>query len=453
MDLNSDGHIYPVILSSLPSTDQTKVENPISDCSNVEFDPHIKIKDEPLSEQDFCSDKETFCTSELHSENSIFLKEEISDSEDYYNYAKESTENVENEEFPAFDGKEVGTGTHMAPDSCQGENYSTILKTEIKDETPSSNLTEDVEIDCLLTVDKEESDPESEDRTHAAASCCEVCSMDFEEQTSFTEHMFTEHSRYLCDSDSGNSDDDLDENNQSSPAIDDTESQGNTKACMYCTETFKSSESLKKHLDSAHKEEDNSSAAVNLKKNIYKCTLCNKHFRDKFNTKRHFLSRHNSVKNFQCLFEGCDRMYKQEWELRRHQRAAHSVKCADAFLCQECDQRFTSTRSLQLHLKFQHGGQHAPKYICQICQKGFHFPWRLKRHSDMVHSNKKPYTCTVADCDKAFKEKSALKRHMDYVHSENGEEKFDYICKVCWKVLKSPYSLRRHVRKCHENKS
>lgn len=79
-------------------------------------------------------------------------------------------------------------------------------------------------------------------------------------------------------------------------------------------------------------------------------------------------------------------------------------------------------------------------HVCPLCMKEFAEEKDLLEHNNEKHL--KIFKCKI--CEKIFKSKYSLKRHMN---THKGDKPF--ICSKCKKGLSSKQSMRRHEEKCN----
>lgn len=161
----------------------------------------------------------------------------------------------------------------------------------------------------------------------------------------------------------------------------------NLYVCIPCGKGFPSSEQLNSHVES-HTEEDlyikdeeavaDGLAAQSLAfagdSRPYKCSVCEKSYRDpstlRQHEKTHWLSR-----PFPCNI--CGKMFTQRGTMTRHMRSHLGLK---PFACEECGMRFTRQYRLTEHMRVHSGEK---PYECQVCGGKFTQQRNLISHMRM----------------------------------------------------------------------
>ncbi|XP_068083900.1 zinc finger protein 668 [Anabrus simplex] len=200
-----------------------------------------------------------------------------------------------------------------------------------------------------------------------------------------------------------------------------------------------------------------------VRRDLYVCSLCNKHFNDQLVFKYH-KRMHKSRKPYIC--DHCNQKFAREKTLERH-KLTHAVPlpeqrlgcpvCGEGFSqktllkahlkkehaskdksCRECGQCFKTRRSLELHTVMVHQGNGAGAFVCDICGKRFALEIRLKYHQVMHYERQ--YRCNI--CAVTLATKHSLRRHL-FIHS--GKKPF--VCEVCGKAFAFELYLRNHCKK------
>lgn len=246
-------------------------------------------------------------------------------------------------------------------------------------------------------------------KSHGKHYKCDVCSEEFEEATSLSNHslLHTSEDNFKCEA---------------------------------CGLRFHNSKELKQHVK-VHKK--------------WKCRRCDIEYETKEELKIH---RDRHKRPFRCV--ACDFASKTASELKNHMLSHDDI---DEFTCKICDETFSTATALYSH---QLTHINLKKYTCEYCGSGFTHRSTLIIHK-RVHTGERPYPCTM--CDKAFIEKSALRSHMISHSSErkhkceqcgktfphkcslvrhwriHNEEK-PFQCEQCKKTFGQSTQLKRHKR-------
>lgn len=113
---------------------------------------------------------------------------------------------------------------------------------------------------------------------------------------------------------------------------------------------------------------------------------------------------------------------------------------SNRFPCDSCDQIFPKQALLTHHLRKFHDAQ---PLKCNICDKKCYSDSQLNQH-ELTHK-KEPLTCKT--CNKSFQFMFYLKQH-EITHIKDRL----YACLQCDKCFKIPEALRKHHKRCHENR-
>lgn len=135
---------------------------------------------------------------------------------------------------------------------------------------------------------------------------------------------------------------------------------------------------------------------------------------------------------FTC--EICDKEYSNERCLKQHVLQHLPNK---PFKCPECEKSFTQKAKLEEHLNRHRG---TPQFVCSFCNKGFYQKDRLKTH-ELNHTGERPFKCSV--CQFECRRQYELNRHMK-IHDEEVRDKLMHFVCECGKKNYSPAELERH---------
>lgn len=120
----------------------------------------------------------------------------------------------------------------------------------------------------------------------------------------------------------------------------------------------------------------------------------------------------------------------------KQKKAAKLNKKKNKLQCTECDRSFAHRNSLVYHMRSHTGIR---PHQCDQCGKSFFASSALKVHL-RLHTGDKPYACDV--CERRFRQWGDLKYHMTSLHSS--EKQFQ--CEYCGKEFARKYSLVIHRR-------
>ena len=135
--------------------------------------------------------------------------------------------------------------------------------------------------------------------------------------------------------------------------------------CSICDETFALEENLKTHLFDEHLKND-----VNHK--AFKCEMCDKSFKLRCNLTQHFSRIHENTYRFQC--KHCEKDFKFAGNLKRHVRDCHSIDENQEIVkkphkCNICDKSFPNKSLFMNHISRSH--KKTFEFKCDFCEKRF----------------------------------------------------------------------------------
>ena len=164
----------------------------------------------------------------------------------------------------------------------------------------------------------------------------------------------------------------------------------------------------------------------------YKCEHCNREF-NQFNNLRRHLRVHRD-KTFKCNL--CDRVFNEEFYLKMHMgtHTGHRV-----YSCGVCNASFPSSHELKAHVQ-----THSPSelHVCDICGKAFSKACVLRQHKK-AHSGDRPHKCTA--CAKTF-----IHRHHLTMHMRSHTESKQFSCTICNKEFSQTSHLYKHLKQHEE---
>ncbi|XP_070501892.1 zinc finger protein 660-like [Chironomus tepperi] len=195
--------------------------------------------------------------------------------------------------------------------------------------------------------------------------------------------------------------------------------------CLMCNIRFMREDSLKKHFETAHIEEncefiqetyysDNSvykeeeepktSKSIN-KSQMTSCKICGAQFRHRSTKLSHMTREHNVKKPLECHY-GCGFT-----TLKKDRFQAHIDKHENpekTFNCPICNQAFKSYNSMTLH-RAKHTSS-LTTFVCSFCNKTFLDRRNYKIHL-RLHTKEKLFHCEK--CQRGFNRKDHLKNHLN----------------------------------------
>lgn len=230
-----------------------------------------------------------------------------------------------------------------------------------------------------------------------------------------------------------------------------THSRGRTRNfCIKCGEEYPNVDAYEKHMKT-HKTDNRKKFTCKIcgqvfyqkmayhthslshHSYIFTCPKCS----EKFTKKREFflhIKTHKDLEMFECFL--CHRTYLTATSLRRHMRT-HAEK---RFLCLLCNKKFVLKTQYREHMRSHIEDK---KYKCDNCFRLFRKKQSLGRHSCTAKNLRNPneiamdFHCPC--CELEFDSQNDLSKHMN----ENGDE-YKIQCKLCEKMQKNCYALKRH---------
>ncbi|KAL9982088.1 hypothetical protein ACROYT_G010882 [Oculina patagonica] len=186
---------------------------------------------------------------------------------------------------------------------------------------------------------------------------------------------------------------------------------------------------------SPQKPGKSSGSKVALKKRVkstlpavsYKCTYCDKSFKNQTRFKQHERKQHTGFRTPLYL----------EFHSKVHQ--AESGSGENLSSCNQCGKCFESNILLRLHTQRVHGDKKLP-FQCTQCNGAFSSAPQLVKHR-RTHAEMRPHKCSR--CHMSFKLPGHLEAHIKSQHGENPLK-----CTVCEKIFLCKSSFRKH-RKIH----
>ncbi|XP_065087380.1 zinc finger and SCAN domain-containing protein 2-like isoform X2 [Ochlerotatus camptorhynchus] len=165
--------------------------------------------------------------------------------------------------------------------------------------------------------------------------------------------------------------------------------------CPHCSQSFRISQGLARHVREVHEKVRN-----------YSCDICGKCFGNGRNLKEHrFL--HTNEKPYSCAI--CGNSYNQKASLHIHKRTHETNR---SYKCSVCSRSFYTRSKLQLH-QTTHSDERA--YACDECGQSFRSSHNLARHRK-CHASDVAFQCTV--CEAIFKQKRYLMKHHKRQHQQ-----------------------------------
>ncbi|XP_044743327.1 zinc finger protein 652-B-like [Chrysoperla carnea] len=132
----------------------------------------------------------------------------------------------------------------------------------------------------------------------------------------------------------------------------------------------------------------------------------------------------------------CDSSFRRDYELRRHMINVHK----ETMHCEYCPETFRNKLLLKRHMKELHPQIKIKQYrTCDVCGKSI--IRRYFQNHMATHGDRKQYTCE--GCSKIFMYKDSLRRHVKRVH-ENQPPEYKCLCNICGRKFHTSSNLHRH---------
>jgi hypothetical protein len=234
-------------------------------------------------------------------------------------------------------------------------------------------------------------------------------------------------------------------------------------------------------------EVKNEAKCVNQNLN-FKCELCSKTFKKKFNYTRHVIIHKNEFP-YRC--NHCDKKFKDESNSKKHLQHCKmkllvtnvvelptSDKISSTktnlknskFKCDMCEKEFYKKYNLTRHKNIhklndfknnscQYDYENSENndvryYECKICNKKFNELKQLNLHHKSYHIECEEIECSI--CKQRFNIKyDYLVHELACKNGEKSENKMNtksYKCNICKKTFTKIYNLNRHLATRHQNK-
>jgi uncharacterized Zn-finger protein len=176
---------------------------------------------------------------------------------------------------------------------------------------------------------------------------------------------------------------------------------------------------------------------VETSDNRFLCSYCSNTFKSKDTLRRHMV-RHTEKSKFKCTL--CPRKFFFERDLKFHLKQHANPKI---YTCEDCGKSYGSNTALKTHI-LTHSDTR--EFLCTFndsCLKRFRTKFSLQNHIK-THTKDKDFFCFAPNCNLKFTQKNILQRHLKAKHQLNL-----YSCTYCnEKTFEKHRELRDHFIEC-----
>ena len=166
----------------------------------------------------------------------------------------------------------------------------------------------------------------------------------------------------------------------------------------------------------------------------FKCSECSYSASTTSDLRKHSRS-HSGERPFKCAL--CDKSFKSSSNRNKHEFIHSEDK---KFQCDICLAKYSEKGTLNKHMRI-HTGKNL--FECDSCGRKFYQKGAIKAHMS-IHTGEREFLCSK--CSQNFRQKGELEKHLQ-IHEEK-----QVTCSRCGVILKSSYSLKRHIRRIHSGK-
>uniref|UniRef100_A0A3P9J2I2 C2H2-type domain-containing protein n=1 Tax=Oryzias latipes TaxID=8090 RepID=A0A3P9J2I2_ORYLA len=202
----------------------------------------------------------------------------------------------------------------------------------------------------------------------------------------------------------------LNESEESAAAKKQRKKYSKNKTCPVCSKSFLRAAAMRRHQETHNSNRD-------LK---YKCSSCDKRFRDQYDMNRHAMRVH----------EKGDLAFKEE------ESDPSTSEVAETKTCSLCGKYFARQVDMERHMKSH--SEERP-YKCSFCEKKFKNPYVLKRHEKEI--------CKSREQRRAKRKEAASANPPS--STEVTEQK---VCPICSRVLPCTADMGKHLRSHSEER-
>ncbi|CAI5636325.1 unnamed protein product [Oreochromis niloticus] len=182
--------------------------------------------------------------------------------------------------------------------------------------------------------------------------------------------------------------------------------------CTSCDKRFRDHYDMNRHTMRVHergemynsgKEEDSGDPSTSEMSEDRNCSLCGKYFARRVDMERHMKS-HSEDRPYKCSF--CEKKFKNPYVLKRHQKE----------ICKSREQKKVKRKEVQRPNTQPASEVSMEGKVCPICSRILPCTADIAKHL-RSHSEERPFICVT--CEKGFKYKDTLKKHQ-IIHGHEG---------------------------------
>nr|XP_023023097.1 zinc finger protein 782-like [Leptinotarsa decemlineata] len=196
--------------------------------------------------------------------------------------------------------------------------------------------------------------------------------------------------------------------------------------CEKCNKIFRSKRCALKH------------SKTHVAKSFVQCEMCGKDVRNVYldTHKKLVHADEKTIHIYKCTL--CDKSYKNSTALKGHYSYNHKDYGIDtSVICDICGMRLSCKGKLAQHTRTHTGDR---PYSCTVCPRKFISNDILRAHM-RVHTGEKPYVCMY--CGKKFAHGAPYRYH---IKTHTGEKSFN--CSNCGKGFISRANMKIHMKSC-----
>lgn len=182
--------------------------------------------------------------------------------------------------------------------------------------------------------------------------------------------------------------------------------------CTSCDKRFRDHYDMNRHTMRVHergemynsgKEEDSGDPSTSEMSEDRNCSFCGKYFARRVDMERHMKS-HSEDRPYKCSF--CEKKFKNPYVLKRHQKE----------ICKSREQKKVRRKEAQRSNTQPASEVSMEGKVCPICSRILPCTADIAKHL-RSHSEERPFICVT--CEKGFKYKDTLKKHQ-IIHGHEG---------------------------------